>query len=268
MLLEGICATMSISSLFLPTKIGGRMRQQAFVGGALGTSNPTRELLNEAANVFGKDRRVAQIISIGAGMPRAISLGSSEETTDIKKLLQSTLTDCEVVAKELSNRLFTVDAYLRLSVDRGMEDISMIDWSILGDIESHTDAYVETSAVAEAFEASLGRLRSKLGSLSLGNSVHISLSCLVLKLNSEKMCRSYEQHQDYRQGGSRGISILCGEEYPMGCNGPSSHQVSAFASEDLLHYGNGWMWQDTNGLIFFTGISGIVGVLLIPDFIC
>ena len=144
------------------------MREQEFVGGALGTSNPTRELLNEAVTLFGKDCRVAQLISVGCGMPRVVSLEVSEETTGVDKLLQRLSTDCEAVAKELSTRLFTVDAYLRLNVDRGLEAVSMTDWGTLGIIESHTCAYVETSTVAEAFEASLNRLRSRIGSLSLG----------------------------------------------------------------------------------------------------
>ncbi|KIM32605.1 hypothetical protein M408DRAFT_48522, partial [Serendipita vermifera MAFF 305830] len=66
-IVEGICATMAIPSLFVPAKIGPRLREKSFVGGAVGANNPTRELLKEAANVFGKDKRVTQILSIGAG---------------------------------------------------------------------------------------------------------------------------------------------------------------------------------------------------------
>lgn len=161
---------MSVPSLFLPTNIGPRMRQQDFVGGAIGACNPTRELLNEAAILFGKDRRVAQIISIGAGMPQIMSLESSRQSTEANQLqlLQSLLADCEVVAKELSTRLFAVDAYLRLNVDRGMEYTSITDWSSLGAIESHTSAYVEGVAITEALETSLGHLRSRVGSITLG----------------------------------------------------------------------------------------------------
>ena len=170
---------MSTPALFLPTKIGPRLRQQSFVGGALGASNPTRELLNEAVALFGKDSRAAQVISIGAGNPGVITLGG---TTELDQLLQSLSTDCEIVAKELSTRLFTVDAYLRLNVDKGMERIFMTDWSSLGDIESHTSAYVENTAVVDALEGSLSRLRSRMGSIALGQlsacwtPVHFSIS--------------------------------------------------------------------------------------------
>lgn len=158
---------MSIPSLFLPTTIGPRLRQQEFVGGALGASNPTRELLNEATAVFGRERRVAQIISLGTGVSRVISLDSSDGQAEVDQIIQNLATDCEAVAKELSTRLFAVDAYLRLNVDRGMEYISMMDWTILGTIESHTSAYVETPAVTEAIEVSQRCLQSRIGSISL-----------------------------------------------------------------------------------------------------
>ncbi|KIM20866.1 hypothetical protein M408DRAFT_81414, partial [Serendipita vermifera MAFF 305830] len=73
-ILEAICATMALPSYFLPVKIGPLRRQQSFVGGVLGSNNPTRMLLEEASKLYGKDRRVAQIISLGCGLPRVLSL--------------------------------------------------------------------------------------------------------------------------------------------------------------------------------------------------
>ncbi|KIM22350.1 hypothetical protein M408DRAFT_49170, partial [Serendipita vermifera MAFF 305830] len=73
-MIEALCATMAIQSHFLPVKIGPRRTQELFIGGPLGTNNPTRLLLAEASKVFGKNRRVAQIISLGCGLPRALSI--------------------------------------------------------------------------------------------------------------------------------------------------------------------------------------------------
>ncbi|KIM24406.1 hypothetical protein M408DRAFT_47389, partial [Serendipita vermifera MAFF 305830] len=67
-ILDAVCATISIPSHFLPVKIGPPRRQQAFVGSVTGANNPTRLLLNEASIMYGKDRRVAQIISLGCGL--------------------------------------------------------------------------------------------------------------------------------------------------------------------------------------------------------
>ncbi|KIM22796.1 hypothetical protein M408DRAFT_39535, partial [Serendipita vermifera MAFF 305830] len=73
-IVEALCATMAIQSHFLPVKLGSRRAQESFIGGALGANNPTRLLLEEAGKVFGKERRVAQIISLGCGLPRVLSV--------------------------------------------------------------------------------------------------------------------------------------------------------------------------------------------------
>ncbi|KIM24402.1 hypothetical protein M408DRAFT_44572, partial [Serendipita vermifera MAFF 305830] len=67
-IVDALCATISFPSHFLPVKIGPPRRQQSFVGNVLGANNPTRLLLEEASNMYGKDRRVAQIISLGCGI--------------------------------------------------------------------------------------------------------------------------------------------------------------------------------------------------------
>jgi hypothetical protein len=163
-IVECICATMSIPSLFSPMNIGPPLREQSFVGGAIGGNNPTRELLREAGEVFGQDTRVAQVISLGSGLTRPVSLESLSGTAEVLKGIAA---DCEVVANELSTRLCSIDAYLRLNVGRGMEDITLTDWSGLGAIDTHTSAYLATATVAQDLEASLRRLENRFGTVAL-----------------------------------------------------------------------------------------------------
>jgi hypothetical protein len=159
---------MAIPSLFSPVKVGPRLRQRSFVGGALGANNPTRELLNEASIIFGKDMRVAQIISIGSGLSHVPSVKSPEgEKTDYRPLA-AMMVDCETVARELAARLYNFDGYLRLNVDRGMDTIKMADWDELGIIETYTNAYLGTVAVTRALDGSLQRLRGRVGFITLG----------------------------------------------------------------------------------------------------
>ncbi|KIM19853.1 hypothetical protein M408DRAFT_334240 [Serendipita vermifera MAFF 305830] len=164
---------MSLPSYFLPTKIGPPRRQQSFVGGVLGSNNPTRLLLDEASKIYGKDRRVAQIISLGCGLPRVLSVDSSDNES-VDKLLKEVAADCEVVANELSTRLFNIDAYLRLNVNRGMETIKMQEWHDLGTIEGHTASHLALTAVSEALDSSLRCLVGRVGTVSLAQFNHIS----------------------------------------------------------------------------------------------
>jgi hypothetical protein len=159
---------MSTPSHFLPVKIGPRLIQQSFVGGPLGANNPTRELLKEANSVFGKDRRVAQILSIGSGLSHVLSVESSTKEAGLNRLMNKLAANCETVAQELHARLYNVRAYLRLNVDRGMENVVMEDWSELGDIASHTGAYIAVTSVSESLDISLRSLRGRVGTVTLG----------------------------------------------------------------------------------------------------
>jgi hypothetical protein len=76
--------------------------------------------------------------------------------------------DCETVARELDARLHNVDVCVRFNVDRGMEAINMIDWNKLGDIESHTNAYIATTTTNQALDSSLRYSRRGDGVVTLG----------------------------------------------------------------------------------------------------
>lgn len=183
-IVEAICATISTPFHFSSVKIGPPLREQSFIGGAIGTSNPTRELLKEAGSIFGKQMRVAQIISIGSGLPRPLSLETSTKAAAFVKELAA---NCETVAQELHTRLYNVQAYLRLNVDRGMENVVMEDWSSLGDIESHTEAYIAVASVSEFVDSSLRNLRGRVGTVTLGQ----LSTCICISLN-----RSYPNSVD------------------------------------------------------------------------
>jgi hypothetical protein len=142
--------------------------QQSFVGGVLGTNNPTRELLREAGTVFGNERRVAQIISIGCGIPPALSLEVMSDGAGANRLLKEIPTDCQMVATELATRLYDVESYLRLSVDKGIGNIEMDQWGMVGDIEMHTSCYIESQTIIHTIEGSLKRLKQRSGTVTLG----------------------------------------------------------------------------------------------------
>ncbi|KIM22776.1 hypothetical protein M408DRAFT_78551, partial [Serendipita vermifera MAFF 305830] len=166
-IVEALCATMALPSYFSPVKIGPPRRQKTFVGGALGANNPTRLLLEEASNAYGKERRVSQIVSLGCGIPRVSSVNSSDKQ-DIDNALKEITADCETVANELATRLLDVDAYVRLNVNRGMETVRMEEWDDLGAIETHTASYLMIALISESIDTSLRCLKERAGAVTLG----------------------------------------------------------------------------------------------------
>jgi hypothetical protein len=159
---------MATPSYFSAKKIGPRGREQSFIGGPRGAHNPTRELLKEASAIFGKEKLVLQIISLGCGRSRVSSMEKTTDTEGSSQSAQEVVVDCETVANELSTRLCEIDVYLRLDVERGMENLVMSQWDNLGSIGTHTSAYVATAEISETLEASLRRLQGGTGTIKLG----------------------------------------------------------------------------------------------------
>jgi hypothetical protein len=81
------------------------------------------------------------------------------------------------VTRELSNQLVEVDAYIRLNVTRGLEDIVFNDWSHIGLIEGHTKTYLETASVTQTIARASETIIRQVGAITLG---HISMSGLLL----------------------------------------------------------------------------------------
>lgn len=137
----------------MPLTIGTSPRQQTFISASFGFNNPTQEVLKEAERVFETDGPITLTLSLGSGRPNVMSL--KKEGDDYDSLLSRMVVDCEKVAQELSKQSFRSGTYLRLNVDRGLEDIKMSDWDNLGEIESHTNVYIDVPAITTAIDSSL-----------------------------------------------------------------------------------------------------------------
>ena len=181
-IVQALCATMATPFLFEPVKIGPRLREESFIGGALGANNPTRELIKEAALIFGESKRVAQVLSLGAGRPGHLPPHSSKETDQPNQILKSLYLDCETVAAELSTRFFNVDAYCRLNAESMAETSDITDWSGIDTIESKTIAYVGEPAVTEAIRESIQFIVTKAATVTLGQISTWSLPLILRDL--------------------------------------------------------------------------------------
>jgi hypothetical protein len=182
---EALCASLAIPSLFDPVPIGPPLRQQRFVGGALGFYNPTRELLKEAKAVYGDDQRVALILSLGSGLPPVISLESSILLScTLGSLVKYIGTDCERVAREMATQLIQVDAYVRLNVNRGLECIQFDDWSCIRSIEGCIKAYSQAVSVTRAVDTVSEKITRRIGSVTMGQlSMRVSYIIVSILLN-------------------------------------------------------------------------------------
>jgi hypothetical protein len=182
-LMEALCASLAIPPLFDPVPIGPWLRKQKFIGGSLGFYNPTREILKEAKVAYGDDQRVALILSLGTGVPPVMSLDSSTSlSSNIQSLVRYMATDCERVAQEMATQLIQVDAYVRLNVSRGLEEVRFDDWSCISSVEGCIKAYLEVASVARAVDTVSGKITNNIGSITPGQlsaGVHSMILCFT-----------------------------------------------------------------------------------------
>src|SRR3954454_3673424 len=113
---EAARATTAAPTFFKSIAIGepGQIKEQ-FLDAAVGCNNPTQEVLDESRLVFGDDRPLGVLISLGTGQKPNPSLASStgfqkilptklNEFANLMKVLAKIATDSEKVADDMSRR--------------------------------------------------------------------------------------------------------------------------------------------------------------------
>lgn len=132
----------------------------------MGYNNPVKVLMNEAEHLY-TDRVSFCIISIGAGQAATIDIRNKlpwyKKTAfrivpmDAIRAIQAIATNCEADADDMYRRLQSYlsdnidDFYVRLNVDRGLQNIRLDKWERLGDVQAFTSDYLvgpETKAKA------------------------------------------------------------------------------------------------------------------------
>jgi hypothetical protein len=185
-LIEALCASLAVPPLFDPVRIGPKSRQRMFIGGAVGFYNPARQILKEATQIYGDDQRVALILSLGSGAPPTMSLDRIKPPSyNIESLVNCIATDCQRVAREMDSQLIQVDTYVRLNVNRGLEDSGFSDWSYISSMESCIKSYLHAASVDQTVETASEKITKRIGSVTLAQ-----LSTVIYHTSSHIILKS------------------------------------------------------------------------------
>ncbi|KAG6883910.1 hypothetical protein C0993_002892 [Termitomyces sp. T159_Od127] len=155
---EAARATTAAPRLFKPVSISSGGVSETFVGASLGYSNPTNLVLKEAVAVFGLSQPVACFVNIGAGHPGHVSW---EHNNALGQLLHQLATNCEAQAEDfMENYLQIPGLFYRLSVDQGLQKIAIDDWNKLGEIKTHSLAYLQKVKIAQELDSLTNTLQN------------------------------------------------------------------------------------------------------------
>ena len=145
--------------MFKRIQIGQEGAEEDFIDAGMGCNNPVKELVGEAEQVFGEDRDVACILSIGTGKPKVT--GFKKPALGWQRILPVALidalkqmvTDSEATAREMKQRYKNCpEVYYRLNADEGLEIIKLEHWESLGEVRTHTKTYLNKPDVSQEID--------------------------------------------------------------------------------------------------------------------
>jgi len=156
---EAARATTAAPTFFKRIAIGeeGQAREE-FVDGGLKCNNPAIQVLQEARNIFGNDRLVRCLVSLGTGHPGTIGLAKPDAfqrflPTELIDVLKEITINCLETANVLSDRFKDVEKfYFRFDVSHGNERISLEEWRKVGELTTHTKNYMAGVPVVRAID--------------------------------------------------------------------------------------------------------------------
>ena len=156
---EAARATTAAPTIFKGISIGesGQIRER-FIDGGIKCNNPTKQVMDEARLLFGDDRHLGALVSIGTGHPGTIGLAAPDGFQKVLPLalittLKKLATDCEGISGDVERQFKNIpDHYFRFNVTHGAGMISLEEWKRMGDVQAHTKAYLQDPKVSKSID--------------------------------------------------------------------------------------------------------------------
>jgi predicted acylesterase/phospholipase RssA len=184
---EAARATSATPPFFERIVIGDPGTSQPYVDGGMGCNNPIAQVLEEAELVF-PTRRVACIISIGAGQAQTLAIprpGWFQQVLplDLVEAMRGIATDCEQKAQEVARHFQGMpDVYFRFNVEHGMQSIGLAQWEKLDEVATHTGQYMRMVEVDQKLDAAVAAVRARKTTVPTATISKEPATCVLHKL--------------------------------------------------------------------------------------
>ncbi|KAL2867769.1 uncharacterized protein BJX67DRAFT_77366 [Aspergillus lucknowensis] len=140
-------ATSAAPTFFPPVKFGNPPAE--YVDGALVHNNPIRLVMGEINKVWGCERELCCVVSIGTGTPVTPKLGSMG--VSVLKACAKLATNAENIARgfkaDEGGRLHKEGKYFRFNVAQGLQAVKLEEWQAFDLMDAATKAYLRDAEV-------------------------------------------------------------------------------------------------------------------------
>ncbi|PVF95076.1 hypothetical protein CPB86DRAFT_875976 [Serendipita vermifera] len=153
---QAVRVTCALPGWFTPTKIGKKVQEREYIACQGSLTNPIKVALKECNDVFGPERRVACILSLGAGETGPIPASLYDKVSTPYQLSQSITSACRMVDEDMCGLFGYTSVYYRFSVDRGLESPEKFEGNNFGDISAHAHVYLSQTRVERDMTNTVG----------------------------------------------------------------------------------------------------------------
>jgi hypothetical protein len=133
----------------------------------MGCGNPTRELVLEAYNLFGKTAHVSTILSLGSGRLGALAAPSTGARDEWMDVLRDMVKSCEQVAQEIETQVGHLGIYHRFSVEQGLQRIYGVGPNDISRLNTQVDSYLDDAQISRKLDHCVESLRLRQGQVTL-----------------------------------------------------------------------------------------------------
>jgi len=181
--IDAVLATCAAYPDFSHVESGsGPSRRDYMATDIVGASNPVREVITEALDLFGGDTSVAFLLSLGTGHPGAIPI-PADGGVDPYQIMRRRLNDCEKTAQEIERQIGPVGIYFRFSVEQGMQGSLADQAAGPGWLPAQAEAYLSDVGTSSRIDRLIGNFDAASRYITLDQLGMFSPSCSRMRLS-------------------------------------------------------------------------------------
>ena len=130
-LIDALCGCWATPGLFQTVEVGTELEKDGVVSAEAAYPNPAVQAIQEASDLYGAEKHVGLLLSLGSGSSSRPEVGGDEKNILV-----------EVTSRELERRFGTTGVYYRLSVLPGLAPPVQVMQESLGVLFAHTSDYL------------------------------------------------------------------------------------------------------------------------------
>ncbi|KAI0894839.1 acyl transferase/acyl hydrolase/lysophospholipase [Annulohypoxylon nitens] len=162
---EAARATTAAPLYLSPIEITRGSMTETFIDGAMGCNNPADELVDEATALYGADRAIGCLVSLGTGSMGPLTTGKRtgpRRLVDLIKNVKRLVTSPERVHVGLRNQIRPdFETYFRFQLPTGAENIGLHEYKRLDELVRLTELYIKQEEVSLEIDKVVNILTSK-----------------------------------------------------------------------------------------------------------